>query len=62
MTKNGVKTVLFQNFAKKFVPVVLLRCIRISHYHVVLCKGSNSALLHPLPQRRMISVCYAIIQ
>ena len=50
MAKSGIKTVLLQNFVKKFVPVVLLRCIRISHYHDVSYNGSNSTLLHPLPR------------
>ena len=62
MTKKDVKSVLFQNFVNKFVPVVLLRCTRISHYHVVLCNGSTSILLGPLPYRRMISIYYASMQ
>ena len=62
MTKKDVKSVLFQNFVNKFVPVVFLRCTRISHYHVVLCNGSTSILLGPLPYRRMISIYYASMQ
>ena len=62
MTKKDVKTAFFQNFVKKFVPVLLLRCIRISNYHVVLCNGSISTLLCPLPYKRMISICYASMQ
>ena len=58
MTQNGVKTVLFQNFVKKFLPVVLLRCIRIFHYLVVLCNGSTSTLLCLLSHRHK-SIYYA---
>ena len=58
--KKDVKTVFFQNFVKKFVLMVLLRCIRISHYHVVL--SNTSTLLCPLPYRRMISSFYASME
>ena len=61
-TQKGAKSFLFQKFVKRFMPMLLLRCSCFLYCRVILCNGSTSTLLRPLPHRLMVSICYASMQ